>query len=84
MGRIKSTAIKKAGRQISAANPTLFSEDFNVNKLALRNTMPSKPIRNKVAGYISRLVKMQNKPRKKKEIEPNLLESSENKIGQNI
>ena len=84
MGRIKSTAIKKAGKQISAANPTLFSEDFNVNKLALKNTMPSKPIRNKVAGYISRLVKMQNHPKKKKEIEPNSLDSSEDKIRHNI
>lgn len=37
-----------------------FSEDFEKNKKKLKGTMPSKKIRNKVAGYLSRLKKEQN------------------------
>jgi ribosomal protein S17E len=35
--------------------PESFSEQFNDNKKALGNTMPSKKIKNKIAGYITRL-----------------------------
>lgn len=66
MGRIKSTIIKKTARRLVEANPSVFSEDFKVNKKALKDTMPSKPIRNKVAGYLSRLVKMQRHPKQKR------------------
>lgn len=37
-----------------------FDETFNQNKKVLgKNTMPSKKMRNKIAGYIARLMKMQ-------------------------
>ena len=57
MGRIKSTMIKKASRQLIAQNLP-FSESFEKNKKVLKNSMPSKPIRNKIAGYIARLMKV--------------------------
>ena len=58
MGRIKSTMIKRTTKKLlKEKNP--FSEDFEQNKKLLGDTMPSKPIRNKVAGYLSRLVRMQ-------------------------
>ena len=54
MGRIKSTAIKKAGRTL-AVEPN-FSTNFEKNKEALKAyTLPDKSTRNKIAGYISRL-----------------------------
>ena len=34
-----------------------FVEDFNPNKKILGSTMPSKKVRNKIAGYIARLKK---------------------------
>jgi len=48
-----------------------FTGDFTDNKKILKNSMPSKPIRNKVAGYIGRLVKMKKAgPRMRKVIVP--------------
>ena len=37
----------------------LFSENFNDDKKILGSTMPSKKVRNKIAGYIARLKKME-------------------------
>jgi len=55
MGRIKSLMVKKAAKQL--LNESVFNGEFENNKKYLRNTMPSKPIRNKIAGYIGRLMK---------------------------
>jgi small subunit ribosomal protein S17e len=61
MGKIKSTMIKRTSRQLLDSSPDSFSESFDDNKKALsNNTMPSKKLRNSVAGYIARL-KRQNK-----------------------
>ncbi len=60
MGRIKSLMIKKAAKQLLDGEHK-FTEEFDHNKKVLKNTMPSKPIRNKIAGYISRLIRMQKK-----------------------
>lgn len=58
MGRIKSTMVKKAAKQLLDGTHS-FTTDFTVNKRILGSkTMPSKPIRNKVAGYLARLVRM--------------------------
>ena len=56
MGRIKSQMVKRTARQVLTEG--VFTEDFNKNKLVLKDTMPSKPIRNKVAGYLARLTKI--------------------------
>ena len=61
MGRIKSSLIKRTARTLEKEDG--FSEDFNRNKKMLGATMPSKSVRNKIAGYISRL-----KSNRKKEI----------------
>ncbi len=60
MGRIKTKAVKGAARSLVAREPSLFKEDFEVNKKVLGKEMPSKRTRNMIAGYISRL-KKQNK-----------------------
>lgn len=50
--------VKKAAKQLLQEQNS-FNEEFNHNKRVLGgDTMPSKPIRNKIAGYISRLNKM--------------------------
>jgi small subunit ribosomal protein S17e len=59
MGRIKSALIKRTARKLveKTAEGT-FSNEFNDNKKPLsNNTMPSKRLRNKIAGYITRLNK---------------------------
>ncbi|MEK6890355.1 MAG: hypothetical protein AABX35_04150 [Nanoarchaeota archaeon] len=62
MGRIKSTMVKRAARQLMKGSSELFNDNFDHNKKALGHTMPSIPVRNKIAGYLARLVKMKNAP----------------------
>tara|TARA_Y100000310_G_C20630138_1_gene788180 strand:- start:332 stop:517 length:186 start_codon:yes stop_codon:yes gene_type:complete len=59
MGRIKSTMVKRAATQLLQIQE--FTEDFGENKKILGNTMPSKSIKNKIAGYLARLVKAKKK-----------------------
>lgn len=56
MGRIKSLIVKKTAKQLLEEAP--FNESFDNNKKILKDTMPSKPIRNKIAGYMARLCRM--------------------------
>ena len=56
MGRIKSTLVKRTAKALIKENE-FFSSDFEKNKKLLVDTMPSKRIRNKVAGHITRLKK---------------------------
>lgn len=58
MGRIKSTMIKKAAKQLIEGDHK-FNDKFENNKKILGSTMPSKSMRNKIAGYIARIIKMQ-------------------------
>jgi len=69
MGRIKSTMIKKAARQL-LEKEHIFNSEFEHNKKILGSTMPSKPVRNKIAGYISKLIKMQSKAPKIRKVRP--------------
>jgi len=54
MGKIKSKAIKRATVELRRQGIE-FNKDFNNNKKILGNTMPSKKIRNQLAGYIARV-----------------------------
>ncbi len=54
MGRIKSMLIKRTSKNL-LKEENVFSQDFEKNKKVLGNTMPSKRLKNKIAGYISRL-----------------------------
>jgi ribosomal protein S17E len=57
MGRIKSLLVKKTAKQL-VGGTIKFTEKFEDNKSILKSTMPSKPIRNKIAGYIAHLIRM--------------------------
>ena len=65
MGRIKSLMVKRAAKQLLAKDGDKFNDQFSHNKKILGRTMPSKPIRNKIAGYMARLVKMKAEEAKK-------------------
>ena len=58
MGRIKPRAMKQAGKQFVKENSGTFSADFEKNKQIIKPLIASKRTRNIVAGYITRLVKM--------------------------
>ena len=58
MGRIKSMLAKRTAEKLMQEQE--FQESFEENKKILGDTMPSKRMRNVIAGYISRLVKKQN------------------------
>ncbi len=54
MGKIKTKLVKRTANSL-AKEDIPFSEDFEVNKKILGDTMPSKKIRNQVAGFLSRI-----------------------------
>lgn len=57
MGRIKSTLVKRTSHKL-LEEKDMFTNSFEHNKRVLAATMPSKKIRNKIAGYLGHLVKM--------------------------
>jgi small subunit ribosomal protein S17e len=61
MGRIKTTLVKRTSKQLLEKTPELFTTKFGDNSKALGQTMPSKRIRNMIAGYITRLKRQTKK-----------------------
>ena len=57
MGRIKSTLTKRTSKQLVENSPESFEKTFEENKKALGRTVPSKKMRNKIAGYVTRIKK---------------------------
>lgn len=60
MGKIKTKLIKNTAEKLIDEGIE-FSEDFEENKKILGNTMPSKKIRNQIAGYLARKIKQDKK-----------------------
>jgi len=56
MGKIKSKQVKRSVAELLAADIEL-STDFEMNKKVLGQEMPSKKMRNKMAGHASRYLK---------------------------
>lgn len=59
MGRIKQTYLKRIAEKLMKEYEDEFSTDFEENKKKVQelSDVESKPIRNKIAGYITRAVK---------------------------
>jgi len=59
MGRIKTTVIKRVGMKAYEKNKEKFNEDFNNNKKEIDKMIkiPSKRLRNIVAGYVTSLAR---------------------------
>ncbi len=59
MGKIKSKLIRKSGQNL-VRKGIPFVDSFELNKKILgSNTMPSKKLRNRMAGFLSRLKKQE-------------------------
>jgi small subunit ribosomal protein S17e len=58
MSKVRQTYIKRLAKDLVDADPDRFSEDFEENKEELKDTeeFESKQLRNRVAGYIVRVV----------------------------
>lgn len=64
MGRIKTRKVKVLAKEIFERYPDRVSADFELNKRFVGELLmgqSSKKLRNQVAGYITRLVKMKLK-----------------------
>ena len=59
MGRVRTKTVKRAARQLIEKFYPKMSLDFHYNKRVLNDVaiVPSKRIRNKIAGYASKLMK---------------------------
>lgn len=70
MGKIKTKLVKKTANNLSKRDLP-FSESFDNNKKILGSTMPSKKIRNQIAGFLARIKRNEamKKEQQSKEIE---------------
>ncbi len=59
MGKIKTKLIKRTAQELIKKG-IKFSESFEGNKKILGDTIPSKKIRNQVAGFITRIEKQKH------------------------
>lgn len=58
MGKIKTKLIKNTAEKLLEEGVG-FTDNFEKNKEILGDTMPSKKIRNQIAGYLARKIKQE-------------------------
>lgn len=66
MGKIKTRLIKRTAKALMKEDLT-FDETFGKNKKVLGKEMPSKKVRNQIAGYIARIKKRERIEQEKTE-----------------
>ena len=59
MGKIKSKGIRKAANHL-LREEIEFTDSFEENKRLLGDTMPSKKVRNQLAGLLTKIKKKEN------------------------
>jgi small subunit ribosomal protein S17e len=71
MGRIRTKFIKRNTKEIMDLYGDRFTDDFEKNKELLNEVIdvPSKKLRNKIAGYITKLKKQKKKVKKEPKVE---------------
>ncbi|HIH61443.1 MAG TPA: 30S ribosomal protein S17e [Methanobacteriales archaeon] len=62
MGNIRTAFVKRIAKELVENNPGKFTLDFEENKKLVEklSTVNTKHLRNKIAGYITRLMRQQS------------------------
>ncbi|MDI9623840.1 MAG: 30S ribosomal protein S17e [Methanothermobacter sp.] len=62
MGNIRTAFVKRIAKELIEKNPGKFTVDFEENKKLVEkfSTVNTKHLRNKIAGYITRLMRQQS------------------------
>ena len=57
MGKVRTETVKRAARELIARFPEKFTNEFEANKASVNQVVkaPSKKLRNRIAGYATRL-----------------------------
>jgi small subunit ribosomal protein S17e len=57
LGKVRTEIVKRAARELLERFPAKFANEFEPNKLAVNELLraPSKRLRNRIAGYVTRL-----------------------------
>ena len=57
LGKVRTEVVKRAARELLERFPGKFASEFEPNKLAVNELLraPSKRLRNRIAGYVTRL-----------------------------
>ncbi len=63
MGRIRTTLVKRIGKELMEKYSDQFSKDFEYNKHKVEELLdiPSKKLRNVIAGYVTKLKKKEER-----------------------
>ena len=61
MGNIRTSFVKRISKDLIETHPGKFTTDFEENKVLVAeySTVSTKHLRNKIAGYITRLVRQE-------------------------
>jgi len=59
MGRIKTKRVKRISNELYSENKPEFKDDYRENKEVVNKLIriPSKKLRNQIAGYVTRMTK---------------------------
>ena len=62
MGNIRTSFVKRTSKELIETYEGTFTKDFDENKLLVEKftTVSTKHLRNKIAGYVTRLVRNQS------------------------
>ncbi|MEB3774112.1 MAG: 30S ribosomal protein S17e [Desulfurococcales archaeon] len=69
MGKVRTTLVKRTARKLLAEYGDLFKRDFEHNKRVVSQLIEyrSKKLRNQIAGYITHLLKVQERRKREEE-----------------
>ena len=62
MGNIRTSFVKRTSKELIETYEGTFTKDFDENKLLVEKftTVSTKHLRNKIAGYVTRLVRIES------------------------
>jgi small subunit ribosomal protein S17e len=63
MGNIRTSFVKRIAKEIIESHEGKFTTDFDENKILVEelSTVSTKHLRNKIAGYVTRLIRQRSK-----------------------